>query len=161
MPIPRPQTLQPEESLGYQVRRCHRRFDRLLNAVLAREGLKAGYWYYLRVLWLEDGLTQKQLSDRTNVAENTTAVMINGMVADGLVERRQQLGDRRKQNIVLTERGRELETRLMHHATSINDLASADIPADEVAICLSVLARVSRNLAAELRLRTEAVACDD
>lgn len=87
--------------------------------------------------------------------------MINGMVADGLVERRQQLGDRRKQNIVLTEPGRELETRLMHHATSINDLASADIPADEVAICLSVLARVSRNLAAELRLRTEAVACDD
>ena len=134
MPNPRPQTLQPEESLGYQVRRCHRRFDRLLNAVLAREGLKAGYWYYLRALWLEDGLTQKQLSDRTNVAENTTAVMINGMVADGLVERRQQVGDRRKQNIVLTERGRELETRLMHHAISINGLASADIPADEVEI---------------------------
>lgn len=54
--------LDPEQSLGYQVRRCHRRFDRLLSAYLARHDLKTGFWYYLRVLWLKDGVTQKYLT---------------------------------------------------------------------------------------------------
>lgn len=143
-------TLSPEDSLGYQVRRCHRRFDRLLNACLSRHDLKAGYWYYLRVLWLGDGVTQKYLSEMTNVTENTTVALINGMVRDGLVKRVRDLQDRRKQRIFLTERGRGLETELMHYARDINSVATVGIPDDDLAMCISVLTRMSQNLSAEL-----------
>ena len=140
-------SLDPELSAGYQVRRCHRRFDRLLNAYLARRGLKSGFWYYLRILWIEDGLSQKTLSDRTNVTENTTATIISAMVKDGLVERARDTEDKRKLRVDLTSRGKALEAELMGNAFEINRIAAEGIAADEVAICLSVLRRMSDNLA--------------
>lgn len=143
-----PVQLDPELSLGYQVRRCHRRFDRLLNAYLARHDLKTGFWYYLRILWMQDGVTQKYLSDLTNVTENTTVSMINSMVKHGLVERRRDSTDRRKLSITLTARGRALERELMNYAVDINRTAVAGIDGAEIAICVSVLSRMSTNLAA-------------
>lgn len=142
--------LDPESSAGFQVRRCHRRFDRLLHAYLAKHGLKAGYWYYLRTLWIEDGLSQKMLSERTNVAENTTVAMINAMVKDGLVERKRDAQDRRKARIVLTDYGKSLEAELMHYAIEINGIAATGVSEEELATCLSVLRCVSDNLSSAL-----------
>jgi MarR family transcriptional regulator, organic hydroperoxide resistance regulator len=141
--------LDPELSLGYQVRRCHRRFDRLLSAYLAKHKLKTGFWYYLRVLWLRDGVTQKYLSDMTNVTENTTVAMINAMLRQGLVQRAKDKDDRRKLRITLTDHGRALEKELMQYAIDINKVAVAGIEPREVEICRSVLERISANLAAE------------
>lgn len=140
--------LDPELSLGYQVRRCHRRFDRLLSIYLGRHNLKTGFWYYLRVLWMRDGVTQKYLSDMTNVTENTTVSMINGMVQQGLVERKKDGVDRRKLCITLTDQGRALEAELMQYAIEINRVAVAGIDPADVATCASVLSRMSANLAA-------------
>jgi hypothetical protein len=74
-------------SHGFNARRAHRAFDRLLEAFLKPHGLKTGYWYYLRVLWIEDGVSQKRLSEMNNVTENTTTAIIGAMARDGLVER--------------------------------------------------------------------------
>jgi len=139
--------LDPELSAGYQVRRCHRRFDRLLNAYLAKHSLKTGFWYYLRVLWTKDGVSQKYLSDMTNVAENTTASIINTMVTEGMVTRTRDENDRRKFSIRLTDRGKSLEGELMHYAADINRVATAGIAQSELDLCLSVLRRMSENLA--------------
>ena len=145
----RPAQLNPEWSLGYQVRRCHRRFDRLLNAMLAKHDLKTGFWYYLRVLWIRDGVTQKYLSDMTNVTENTTVSIINNMMQHGLVERTRDKVDRRKLSVTLTQRGKALEAELMQYAIDINRIAVAGIDPAEVATCVDVLSRMSANLAAE------------
>jgi len=160
MPASIPQ-LDPEKSLGYQVRRCHRRFDRLLSAYLGKHGLKTGFWYYLRVLWIGEGVTQKYLSDMTNVAENTTVTMINGMVAQGLVERARDTSDRRKLRICLTDRGRALEQEMMQYAIDINRVAQAGIDPDEIAICASVLRRMSANLKDELESLPDQAIADE
>jgi MarR family transcriptional regulator, organic hydroperoxide resistance regulator len=141
--------LDPESSLGYQVRRCHRRFDRLLASHLAPRGLKSGYWYYLRVLWLKDGVTQEQLSRSTNVTQNTTVTMIAGMIKTGLVRRERDTHDRRKMRVYLTERGRRLEAELISFATAINKIASKGIKGKELDTCLQVLKRMSENLQVE------------
>ena len=138
--------LPPERSLGNQVRRCHRMFDRLLSAYLARHSLNSGFWYYLRALGIEDGLTQKRLSDITNVTETTTVTMIELMIRSGLVVRNRDPRDRRKLRVSLTRRGRELHDRLLPYAFEINAIAAAGINRTELDTCLSVLMRVSANL---------------
>jgi DNA-binding MarR family transcriptional regulator len=143
--------LPPHRSLGYQVRRCHRMFDRVLTARLSSHDLNSGFWYYLRALWIQDGRTQKELSDVTNVAENTTATMINMMIARGLVERAHDPVDGRKLRISLTPRGRKLETGLIQYALGINAIATKGIPRSEVETCLSVLMRAAENLRGEFR----------
>ncbi|MDQ8757431.1 MarR family winged helix-turn-helix transcriptional regulator [Sphingosinicella sp. LHD-64] len=146
----------PQKSFGHQVRRCHRRFDRLLSARLAPHGLKTGFWYYLRALWIADDVTQKQLSDLTNVTETTTVSMINGMIRHGLVDRSRDLADKRKMRVKLTPEGRALEKELIGYALEINAIAMAGIAPKELATCLSVLSRMSANLQIALDETTNA-----
>jgi MarR family transcriptional regulator, organic hydroperoxide resistance regulator len=145
--------LPPERSLGNQVRRCHRMFDRLLSAYLSRHNLNSGFWYYLRALGIEDGLTQKRLSDITNVTETTTVTMIELMIKSGLVARCRDPNDRRKLRVSLTRRGRELHAELLPYAFEINAMASAGIDRAELETCLSVLSRMSANLQENLAVQ--------
>jgi MarR family transcriptional regulator, organic hydroperoxide resistance regulator len=138
--------LRPDDSLGFQVRRCHRAFDRVLNAHLSREGLTSGFWYFLRALWQENGATQKRLSQLNNVTEPTT---LNAMTHIGLVRRERNAGDRRKLNVFLTPRGETLKAELMPSAFRINAIACEGIPATDVETCLRVLKQMSANLTRE------------
>jgi DNA-binding MarR family transcriptional regulator len=151
--MPKKLILPPERSLGNQVRRCHRMFDRLLSAYLSRHNLNSGFWYYLRALGIEGGLTQKRLSDITNVTETTTVTMIELMIKSGLVVRSRDPRDRRKLRVSLTRRGRELHDKLLPYALEINAMASAGIDRTEVETCLSVLMRMSANLQESLALQ--------
>ena len=59
-------------SLGYLVRDANRAFQRLLERRISPHGVTRGQWYFLRVLWEEDGLSQRELSARVGMMEPTT-----------------------------------------------------------------------------------------
>ena len=56
-------------SLGYLVRDANRAFQRLLERRISPHGVTRGQWYFLRVLWEEDGLSQRELSARVGMME--------------------------------------------------------------------------------------------
>lgn len=141
--------LPTENSLGFQVRRCHRAFDRVLNGHLATQGLSSGFWYFLRALWQENGATQRRLAQLNNVTEPTAVTVLAAMERMALIRRERNAEDRRKLNVFLTPRGAALEAELAPLARRINEIAGQGISAEEVASCLSVLKRMSANLAAE------------
>jgi DNA-binding MarR family transcriptional regulator len=142
--------LPTEHSLGFQVRRCHRAFDRALNANLAPAGLTSGFWYFLRALWQEDGATQKRLAQLGNVTEPTAVATLGAMARLGLIERVRNVLDRRKVNVFLTPRAEALRAELMPRARRINEAAGAGIPKDDLETCLRVLKRMSENLTSEM-----------
>lgn len=141
--------LDPIRSLGFQVRRCHRAFDRVLAGHLAPAGITSGFWYFLRALWQEDGATQKRLAQLNNVTEPTAVAVLAAMERLDLIRRERNTEDRRKINVRLTERGRAMKAELMPTAHRINEIAGAGVSAAELDTCLSVLARMSENLTAE------------
>ena len=137
-----------ERSFGFAVRRAHRAFDKALQARLARHGIAPGYWYYLRVLWDDDGLTQKELSRRTGTAENTVAVMIGAMMKDGLVARTRSESDRRKWQITLTPHAQSLRAELFPYVAEVNGIAAQGVSKEERALFLDIIERMRANLAA-------------
>jgi DNA-binding MarR family transcriptional regulator len=141
--------LPPDRSLGFQVRRCHRAFDRVLNGHLANEGLSSGFWYFLRALWMENGATQKRLAQLTNVTEPTAVTVLSAMDRGGLIRRARNVEDRRKVNVFLTSRAEAMEPQLLPVAMRINEIAGAGISPEDLETCLSVLGRMSDNLTAE------------
>jgi DNA-binding MarR family transcriptional regulator len=147
--LPNEADLPPERSLGFQVRRCHRAFDRALNAHLSREGLASGFWYFLRALWQENGATQKRLAQLNNVTEPTAVTMLRAMDRLGLIDRVRNERDRRKVNVFLTPKGEALKGELMPRAHRINAVAGEGISPEDLATCLRVLKQMSDNLAAE------------
>ena len=141
--------LAPERSLGFQVRRCHRAFDRVLSGHLAPSGLSSGFWYFLRALWQEDGATQKRLAQLNNVTEPTAVAVLGAMERLGIVRRERNAVDRRKVNVFLTKRADDLKAELMPVAHRINEIAGAGIAPADIDTCLTVLNRMSENLTRE------------
>ncbi|WP_188713498.1 MarR family winged helix-turn-helix transcriptional regulator, partial [Croceicoccus mobilis] len=92
-------------SIGYQIRLTHRLMQKLLQLKIEQFGVTLGMWYFLRVLWDQDGLTQKELSDLVGTMEPTTLSAIASMEQRGIVARVRNAADKRKINIFLTPYG--------------------------------------------------------
>ena len=133
-------------NLSHVVRDVHRSFSRALQSRIASHGVSMGQWFFLRALWEEDGLTQRELSQRVGMMEPTTVTALNTMEHKGLVERVRNSHDRRKVNIFLTERGRGLKEVLLDCASDVNDQATRGIPPADLLRALEVLCRISANL---------------
>lgn len=122
-----PMDMVPNYSVGHLIRDAHRSMQRRLEEAIAPLGVSRGQWYFLRVLWEGDGLTQRELSARVNMMEPTTVVALNGMEKAGLIRRERSPNDRRKIHIYLTENGQKLREELLPLAQEVNVKASVGI----------------------------------
>ncbi len=139
----------PDQSVGYLVREAHRAFLRALGARVSRHGVSIGMWYFLRALWEEDGLTQRELSRRVKMMEPTTATALESMERRGLISRTRNTQDRRKVNIRLTDKGRRLREVLLRCAMEVNQVALAGISPKKIPALREQLGRIKRNLDAD------------
>lgn len=138
------------ESVGYQIRATHRSLQRFLQLKIEPYGTTLGMWYFLRALWHEDGLTQRELSDRAGTMEPTTLSAILIMEKKGLVRRVRNHNDRRKWHIHLTPKGRALKAKLLPLARDVVDTAVKSLSQREIAQLLGALAEVQKSLRATL-----------
>ena len=138
----------PKESVGHQVRWAHRALQRELEERLRPYGISAGMWHFLRALWEEDGLSQRELSDRVGTTEPTTVSALHAMEKRGLAIRVPNATDRRKSNIFLTRPAKELHDLLLREARDVNRTATAGIDAAEIRSLKATLEKIRKNLAA-------------
>jgi DNA-binding MarR family transcriptional regulator len=136
----------PAESAGYLVRDAHRAFQRLLEKRIAAYGLKRGQWYFLRVLWTEDGLSQRELSARVGMMEPTTVIALHSMEKSGLIRRVRSTDDKRRSHVWLTAKAQRLRNELLQLARGITDQAEEGIARDDLALFRRVIAQMTANL---------------
>jgi MarR family transcriptional regulator, organic hydroperoxide resistance regulator len=136
----------PRLSSGYLVRDAHRAFQRLLERRIAAYGVTRGQWYFLRVLWTNDGLSQRELSARVGMMEPTTVIALRSMEKSGLIHRVRSGDDRRKVRVLLTAKAKRLRGQLLAVARTITGQAEAGIAARDLASFRRVIARMTANL---------------
>ena len=85
----------PDDRLAHLVKDATRAYARALQLRLLEHSVSFGHWSFLRILWVRDGLTQRELSIEAGVMEPTTHAAVNAMEKLGYVERRRGLDDRR------------------------------------------------------------------
>jgi MarR family transcriptional regulator, organic hydroperoxide resistance regulator len=128
------------------MRQVHRGLSRGMEQRIAKYGISIGTWYFLRVLWEEDGLTQSELSDRIGIVGPTTVMAINRMVRDGLAIRSTDPDDRRKGRIYLTARAKRLKTKMLDEAADFVEQALGSIPEREIQQLRMTLRKIALNL---------------
>jgi DNA-binding MarR family transcriptional regulator len=136
----------PAQSCGYLVRDAHRAFQRLLEKRIAPFGVTRGQWYFLRVLWSQDGVSQRELSERVGMMEPTTVIALRGMEKAGLIRRVRNADDKRKAQVWLTAKAKRLRLRLLALARRINDEALAGVTPAELATFRRAIAKMTANL---------------
>ena len=141
----------PENSIGYLARITFRSFSRVLERRTLQHEISAGQWRFLRQLWREDGITQRELSRRVGMREPTTVVALKGLEAAGLIRREKTPVDRRKVYIYLTPHARRLEKVLAPLNAEVHEIATAGMTEAEVEALQHLLQRVILNLSEETR----------
>jgi DNA-binding MarR family transcriptional regulator len=144
-----PADLRPEDSAGYLIRDTHLLFAKALRTRLQSHQITPGQWYFLRALWLEEGLSQRELSRRVGTTEPTTVSALRLLARNGLIRRVRNPKDRRTINIFLTDKARALKTELMPLAFEVNETATAGLSPAEFAQLRTLLERIRENLGDE------------
>ena len=135
-----------DESLGYLIRHAHRAFVKALAQALEPHGISTGEWSALRVLWVQEGVTQVELAERMRVEKASLTPVLSSLEAKGLVARTRNIDDRRKINLKLTAAGRRLETRVIGAGLAVNDIAAHGLPPAGMQNLRTLLGAVINNL---------------
>lgn len=141
--------LDPMHSIGYLARINFRAFSRALEKLTQQHGVSAGQWRFLRVLWDQDGITQRELADRTGTTEATTVRSVNGLLKAGFIKRRRVADDRRKMKITLTAKGRRLRNELLPMVIAVNERALRGVSKRDIETTRRVLMKTFENLTPE------------
>ena len=140
-----------EGSIGYQIRTTHRLFQRYLQSKIEPHGVTIGMWYFLRVLWQKDGMTQRELSQLAGTMEPTTLTALRAMEKSGLISRKRHAKDGRKMNVFLTNKGRSLQKILLPLAKAVVQDACEKMEASETERFLKSLGSIQLSLAEKLQ----------
>ena len=103
-------------SIGFLLSKAYQRGWAIMREEIEPYDLTPPQFGLLAFLWLQDGLTQVELSEKGQIDRTTIGGLVDRLEKIGLVERRQHPQDRRAYKIHLTERGRDLEGPLVECA---------------------------------------------
>jgi DNA-binding MarR family transcriptional regulator len=137
----------PDDRLAHLVKDAGRAMIRGLQMRLAQHEVSFGHWAFLRVLWVTDGLTQKELSDETGTTTPTTFSAVSAMEKLGYVERRHAPGNRKNTHVYLTPRGRSLKNKLVPLAEEVNEISVRGLKSTEIDVARKVLLTIIENMA--------------
>jgi DNA-binding MarR family transcriptional regulator len=139
----------PNDRLAHLVKDATRALLRALQLRLAEHAVPLGHWTFLRILWEKDGITQRELSEQAGVMEPTTFSALQTMERLGYVTRRQMSGNRKKNFIYLTPRGRLLKAQLVPLAEEVNRIAVSNVRPADIGVTRQTLLTIIENLAAD------------
>ena len=138
--------LDPNESPGFLVRDTNIAVGKALRRRLSDYGMTLGQYYFVRALWIEEGLSQRELSRRVGTTEPTTASVLRLLEKNGLVRRQRNKKDRRTINIFLTPKGRNLKNELLRMAIGINEIATEGFTPEDMANIKRLMTAMKANL---------------
>jgi MarR family transcriptional regulator, organic hydroperoxide resistance regulator len=134
------------QSVGYQLRDTYKAFAQVMKQELDHLDINFGGWPYLRILWREDGLTQRELTHRSGLMQPNTNAALKQLSKRGLIIQKVNPHDRRRINIYLTPQGRAIGQHLVPLALRVRERALAGIKRKEFLLLLDLLARMKTNL---------------
>jgi DNA-binding MarR family transcriptional regulator len=135
-----------DESVGFMLTITERKLKAFLRDSIAGEEFNYGMWFFLRVLYEEDGLTQKELSERVGMMQPTAVTAIKNMQSRGLVRVETDETDRRRTYIHLTPAGKRVGKRMLPLLRQINDVALQGITKAEFDTLRTVLRKIRSNV---------------
>lgn len=100
----------------------------------------------LKWLWIQDGISQKELSEKTFKDQPTTTRILDKLERRGLIRRQADSEDRRVSLVFLTSEGQEIRGPLISLARQALEQALEGLSEQEQDQLKNLLGRISDNL---------------
>ena len=134
---------------GFQVSKIKQLGDRIFEKILAEQGIEAfngAQGRILYVLFQEDGVPIKTVSEKCGLAITSLTTMLERMEKSGLILRRQDSVDKRKTLLFLTDKARDLENDYIAVSEKMGDIYYQGFTDEEVKAAEGYLDRIRLNL---------------
>ncbi|MDE6665046.1 MAG: MarR family transcriptional regulator [Ruminococcus sp.] len=134
------------ESLHYLLMKSHSVMQRKIYSEAQKIGLTSGQPKILDYLHEHEGSDQKTIASYCEIEPATLGSILLRMEQKGLIERRQENGNRRSLFVYLTENGKEVCEK-MHDIFSQKDKQAADgLNSSEINELKKILTKICENL---------------
>lgn len=130
------------KSVGFLLAKAYQRASLLFKEEFESYDLTPQQFGLLGFLWQEDGLTQSELSAKSQIDRTTMGGLIDRLEKEGLVVRRSHPEDRRAYRISLTEQGKALQPELIPLAAATQAKLTAKLDPQEVETLKSLLEKL-------------------
>ncbi len=131
-----------QNSVGFLMAKAYQRACALYKEKFDNYGLTPQQFGLLRFLWEEDGITQVELSIRSQIDRTTIGGLIDRLAQSGLLERLPHPEDRRAYKISLTAAGKDLEAELTPLADELHKLILAPLTPSEIEALIAILQKL-------------------
>jgi DNA-binding MarR family transcriptional regulator len=133
-----------EKSIGFLLAKAYQRACAIFKEEFDAYDLTPQQFGLLAFLWIEDGLSQTELSARSQIDRTTMGGIIDRLEKEGLVERANHPDDRRAFQVFLTERGKSLEDDLSAVANRVLERVNAPLTVEEQKTLVRLLKKIRR-----------------
>ena len=134
---------------GFLITKIKQLGDRIFEKILSEKNIDAfngAQGRILYVLWQEDGIPIRALSDRCGLAITSLTTMLERMEKQGLITRLQDTKDKRKTLLYLTDKAHELKQDYDSVSLRMGQIYSQGFSEEEIVRFEGYLDRISRNL---------------
>ena len=142
-------TIQFEQNLGFIISRTNTKIKNNLAKALKPYNITHEQWPLLKWLWIQDGISQKELSEKSFKDQPTTARILDKLERRGLIRRQADAEDRRVTLIYLTSKGQEIKDPLIPLALQSLEHALQGLSEQEQDELKNLLNRIEDNLGRE------------
>jgi len=132
------------KSIGFLLAKAYQRACALYKEKFGNYELTPQQFGLLRFLWEEDGITQVELSSRSQVDRTTIGGLIDRLEQSGLLKRLPHPEDRRAYRISLTDAGKSLEKELSPLAEELHKAILEPLSSAEVQTLLTILQKLKQ-----------------
>lgn len=131
-----------QNSIGFLMAKAYQRACALYKEKFGNYELTPQQFGLLRFLWEEDGITQVELSVRSQIDRTTIGGLIDRLEQSGLLERLPHPEDRRAYKISLTAAGKKLEQELTPLAEELNCMILEPLTPAEIEALIAILQKL-------------------
>ena len=134
---------------GFLITKIKQLGDRIFEKILSEKNIDAfngAQGRILYVLWQEDGIPIRALSDRCGLAITSLTTMLERMEKQGLITRLQDTKDKRKTLLYMTDKAHELKQDYDSVSLRMGQIYYQGFSEEEIVRFEGYLDRISRNL---------------
>jgi DNA-binding MarR family transcriptional regulator len=140
-----------DTSIPFLLRRTSRYFRLGMQNRLRQHDLGFSHWFFLRALWLKDGITQRELCQRIEAPEPAAVGALRELERQGYIRRVRDKANMRKILVFITPKGHALREKLLPHAYELASMGVKGISEEEVVLLRSLLNKIRDNMIAGLQ----------
>lgn len=134
------------DNIGKLNAAIYRNLQSILNYKLQDIPIGSGQHDFIYVISINEGITQKELSELLYIGKSTTAKAVKTLITHGYVRKEKIQEDKRYERLYLTEKGKSIAPRIQATFLEVVEATTRNLSTQEAEQTMKLLKNILKSL---------------